>query len=175
MLKVHLEKNKILTLQAEEDADKLIVIVAISIFSSYEVVKIVGEDIDLLVLLCGLSRDGGDYVFPSNRPNNNILFVKCGRGKNPDVTYLTNSFTQLSQPRNSTRNIESQNLSDLRFQLCTRVAVKPNINLARLPPTRDAARFHSLQTYHQVEKWLGNENNPLDWGWMLSTQGLVPQ
>ncbi|CAH1100382.1 unnamed protein product [Psylliodes chrysocephalus] len=97
MLKVYLEKNKILTSQAEEDADKLTVTTAISISSSYEVVKIVGEDIDLLVLLCGLSRDGGYHILPTNRPNNNIIFVKCGRGKYPDVTYSTNSFTQLSQ------------------------------------------------------------------------------
>ncbi|CAH1100804.1 unnamed protein product [Psylliodes chrysocephalus] len=97
MLKVHLE-NKILTLQTEEDADRLIVTTAISISSSYEVVKIVGEDIDLLVLLCGLSRDGGDHILPRNIPNNSIIFVKCGRDKNPDVTYSTNSFKQLSQP-----------------------------------------------------------------------------
>ncbi|CAH1108526.1 unnamed protein product [Psylliodes chrysocephalus] len=80
MLKVHLEKNKTLTLQADEDADRLIVTTAISISSSYEVVKIVGEDIDLLVLLCELSRDGGDHILLTNRPNN-IIFVKCGREK----------------------------------------------------------------------------------------------
>lgn len=27
----------------------------------------------------------------------------------------------------------------------------------------------------QVQKWLGNEKNPLDWGWIRSTQGLIPQ
>ncbi|XP_050315527.1 uncharacterized protein LOC126750071 [Anthonomus grandis grandis] len=49
------------------------------------------------------------------------------------------------------------------------------MNLARLPPTRNAARFHCLRTYQQVQKWLGNEKNPLDWGWIRSAQGLIPQ
>lgn len=49
-------------------------------------------------------------------------------------------------------NSESQNLNDLRFQMFTRAAAKTNMNLARLPPTSDAARFHSLRTYHQVKK-----------------------
>ncbi|CAH1113108.1 unnamed protein product [Psylliodes chrysocephalus] len=80
MLKVHLEKNKILILQAEKDADRLIVTTAILI-SFYVVVKMVGEDIDLLVLLCGLSRDGREHILPTNRLNNNIIFVKCGRGQ----------------------------------------------------------------------------------------------
>ncbi|CAH1107775.1 unnamed protein product [Psylliodes chrysocephalus] len=75
MLKVYMENNNILTLQAEGDADRLIVTTAISISSSYEVVKIVGEDIDLMVLLCGLSRDGGDHILSTNRPNNNILYL----------------------------------------------------------------------------------------------------
>ncbi|CAH1098707.1 unnamed protein product [Psylliodes chrysocephalus] len=98
MLKVHLEKKKILKLQAEKDADRLIVTATISISSSKEIVKTVCEDIDLSVLLCRLSRGGGDRILSTKRPNNNIIFVKCGRGKNPDVTYSTNSFTQLSQP-----------------------------------------------------------------------------
>lgn len=150
-------------------------------------------------------------MLSTNRPNNNNIFVKCGRGKNTDVIYSTNSFTQLSQlgialffyafsdcdtsapfgqgkkkflstirkqrrfkqnaevflSFNATSeqvadagdaflvslyggNRESQNLSDLRFQLFTRAAVKPDMNLARLPLTGDAARFHSLRTYRQV-------------------------
>ncbi|CAG9768348.1 unnamed protein product [Ceutorhynchus assimilis] len=62
MLKVHLDRNKILTLQAEEDADRLIVTTAISMSSTYDAVKIAGEDIDLLVMLCGLSSDGGEHT-----------------------------------------------------------------------------------------------------------------
>lgn len=97
MLKVHLNRNKILTLQAEEDADRLIVTPATSISSTYDVVKICGEDIDLLVMLCGLSPDEGDHTLSSNRPKT-IIFEKCGRGKNPNITYSANSLTHQAQP-----------------------------------------------------------------------------
>jgi hypothetical protein len=214
MLKVHLERNNILTLQAEEDADQLIVTTAISMSSTYDVVKIVGDDIDLLVMLCGLSQNREDHTLSTNRPKNNIIFEKCGRGKIPDVTYSTNSFRHQAQsemalflhafsgcdttsalfgqgkmkflstlkkqpcleqncavylspnatPEQVTKagesflislyggNSESQNLNDLRFKMFTRAAAKTNMNLARLPPTSDAARLHSLRTYHQVKK-----------------------
>lgn len=29
--------------------------------------------------------------------------------------------------------------------------------------------------FYKVQKWLGNEKNPLDWGWMRSAQGPIPQ
>ncbi len=39
----------------------------------------------------------------------------------------------------------------------------------RLPPTSDAARFHSQRVYHQVQVWLGNDMEPTDWGWTKCT------
>ena len=48
-------------------------------------------------------------------------------------------------------NYKTQNLNDLRFQLFARAAAKTNFNQARLPPTQDAARFHSLRTHNQVK------------------------
>lgn len=41
-------------------------------------------------------------------------------------------------------NYTGQNLDEVCFQLFARAAVKTNFNFARLPPTQDAARFHSL-------------------------------
>ena len=35
----------------------------------------------------------------------------------------------------------------------------------RLPPTDEAARFHSRRVYHQVQAWKGNELDPEEWGW----------
>ena len=35
-----------------------------------------------------------------------------------------------------------------------------------LPPTSDAARFHSHRVYHQVQAWNGNVLDPTDWGWL---------
>ena len=37
----------------------------------------------------------------------------------------------------------------------------------RLPPTSDAARFHSHRVYHQVQAWLGNNMDAVEWGWEL--------
>ena len=52
--------------------------------------------------------------------------------------------------------------------------IKGKFTLASLPPTDAAARFHSLRTYHQVQKWLGNDLSPTNWGWNATTKGLVP-
>ncbi|KAG5890938.1 hypothetical protein JTB14_019876 [Gonioctena quinquepunctata] len=42
--------------------------------------------------------------------------------------------------------------NSLRYQLFAKAAAKTNFNLARLPPTADAAKFHSFRAYHQVQK-----------------------
>ena len=36
-----------------------------------------------------------------------------------------------------------------------------------LPPTCDAAKYHSYRVYHQVQTWLGNILEPTEWGWVL--------
>lgn len=72
MLKVHLNRNKILTLQAEEDADRLIVTTAISISSTYDVVKICGEDIDLLVMKVKVMKE----TTPFHQTNQRPLYLK---------------------------------------------------------------------------------------------------
>lgn len=56
----------------------------------------------------------------------------------------------------------------------TRSVTKAKLELARLPPTRDAANYHSLRTYQQVQAWLGNELRPSVWGWSLTTRGVLP-
>ncbi|GBM36989.1 hypothetical protein AVEN_153933-1 [Araneus ventricosus] len=54
-------------------------------------------------------------------------------------------------------------------------AAKTKFNLARLPPTTDAAQLHAMRSYHQVQTWLGNEKDPLKWGWMHTPSGLFPK
>ena len=46
-------------------------------------------------------------------------------------------------------------------------SVKDSFNLATLPPTSAAAKQHILRTYLQVQKWIGNELEPTDWGWRV--------
>uniref|UniRef100_A0A8D8RS01 Uncharacterized protein n=1 Tax=Cacopsylla melanoneura TaxID=428564 RepID=A0A8D8RS01_9HEMI len=49
-----------------------------------------------------------------------------------------------------------------------------DLHLARLPPTEEAAAQHSYRTFHQVQKWLGVNLEPTNWGWKSSHQGLIP-
>jgi hypothetical protein len=55
-------------------------------------------------------------------------------------------------------------LNSLRFQLFAKSLVKPTFSLASLPPTLEAARQHCLRVYLQVQTWLGNNMNPMNWG-----------
>lgn len=53
-------------------------------------------------------------------------------------------------------------------------AASSKINLARLPPTTEAAQHHALRVYHQVQKWIGLEKDPSDYGWAFGEKGLMP-
>ncbi|GBM84513.1 hypothetical protein AVEN_246174-1 [Araneus ventricosus] len=44
-------------------------------------------------------------------------------------------------------------LNHLRYTLFTQSVTKSRSTLARLPPTVDAARFHALRSYLQIQKW----------------------
>lgn len=68
MLIVKLEDAGFICKQAYEDADTLIVTTAMGISGDYDVVVIVGEDIDILVILTA-----------RNSPESNIYFLKPGR------------------------------------------------------------------------------------------------
>ncbi|GBL72265.1 hypothetical protein AVEN_115229-1 [Araneus ventricosus] len=80
-LKKFLQKAKVTVKQAVEDADLLIVETAVSVKSQYDNIFVVGEGIDLLVLLTGLAP-----------MKENLYFRKCGKGRTPDVLYSTTSF-----------------------------------------------------------------------------------
>ena len=44
-----------------------------------------------------------------------------------------------------------------------------------LPPTSDAAKFHSMRVYHQVQVWKGKDDLcPKLWGWKCVENTLVP-
>ncbi|GBM50045.1 hypothetical protein AVEN_90783-1, partial [Araneus ventricosus] len=69
----------------------------------------------------------------------------------------------------------TQNLDALRYHSFVKAAAKTKFNLARLPPTTDAGQLHAMRSYHQVQTWLGNEKDPLKWGWMHTPSGLFPK
>ena len=45
----------------------------------------------------------------------------------------------------------------------------------QLPPTSDAARFHSLRAYHQVQAWKGIKLPVDDWGFIRRGKYLLPK
>lgn len=81
MLQTKLEAQNYTFKQAVEDADTLIVQTAIELASSFSSVHVIGEDVDLLVLLTAKARE-----IP------NVYFRKPGRGNKEDVFYSPQSF-----------------------------------------------------------------------------------
>jgi len=102
--------------------------------------------------------------------------------KNPSLSDMLVSFKdpEATQPQISVigekflvklygGTIELDNLEDLRYRIFSTVLAKPKCQLARLPPTRDAAKYHSLRKYFQVPAWMGSQKShqklPSAWGW----------
>ena len=51
------------------------------------------------------------------------------------------------------------------------------VQVQTLPPTSDAAKFHSMRVYLQCQYWRGKtaeEMDPLKWGWTLKNEKLFP-
>ena len=79
MLKTKFEAENVMVKQATEDADSLIINTAISVSSAFDSVIVVGEDVDLLILLTALSK------------LSNMYMLKPGKGKISQQIYSTDS------------------------------------------------------------------------------------
>lgn len=221
LLSSAMQASSIVTDQASEDADRLIVATAKCLSPTYDAVIIVGEDIDLLVLLTGTTP-----------AVNNVYLKKPARGKHPDAIYSSTSYKynskgcilllhaisgcdttsnifgfgknklcqlfrkdpslleqaeKFSDPAASCQEISAagekilvslyggsreQSLNSLRY--CKLKTSTTKLNLAKLPPTTDAAHFHFLRTYHQVMEWMGIVKDPIEWGWSRKAGRLEP-
>lgn len=207
---------------AEEDADREIVMTALSKAAVSDRVVIVGEDVDLLVLLNGLGAEKKNvYLQKSSKGETGfchysttsynhktspgtILFTHAftgcdttsalfGQGKTKITTLLSKNESLTEQVEvflrpNSTPEVVKE--SGIKFFVALyggditkdtldyfrykSFITSTSINLARLPPTQDAAGHHAARCYLQVQKWRGVNLNPTDWGWKLSSQGLIP-
>lgn len=82
LLQIKLQENGIQTLQATDDADVLIVKTAVE-QSTHSSVAVVGEDVDLAVLLIA-----------STPPTQDILLLKPGRGKTKTMALSTQEMQQ---------------------------------------------------------------------------------
>ncbi|GBO13685.1 hypothetical protein AVEN_124845-1 [Araneus ventricosus] len=69
----------------------------------------------------------------------------------------------------------TQILDELWYHSFVKAAAKTKFNLARLPPTTDAAQLHAMRSYHHVQTWLGSDKDPLKWRRMHTPLGLFPK
>lgn len=213
------------TMQAEEDADTLIINAAIQHSSPDRDVVIIGEDIDLLVILSQLN------------PENSIYYVKPGKQNIIDKVYTANSFKHahirdliacvhafrgcdttsafFKQGKLKLVNILQKNsalanelrifnredanckelaeigckiitamygekalnkttLNDFRYKCFKKYCRNNTFKLAALPPCESTASQHIFRVYLQVQKWLGNTLNPIEWGWKTDKNGITP-
>lgn len=69
-------------------------------------------------------------------------------------------------------------INELRYikfnQISARLALNKDFDIAVLPPTKAALRQHFLRVYYQVQEWIGNKLNRLEWGWISKNSMLVP-
>lgn len=233
MLSEELQKKNCETHHAAGDADLLIVLKAIESAATTDTV-LVGDDTDLIVLLCyHANLDSNDLFFrpepkkTTKRPRiwnikaikeklgpevcNNILFLHAflgcdttshlfGIGKGISLKKFRASITFREQAEVFNTYPATQNdvitagekalaiiyngkstdtLDSLRHQrFCEKVASKSwqHVKPQTLPPTSEAAKFHSLRVYFQVQQWKRSEDNldPMDWGWQKCNDGFVP-
>lgn len=71
--------------------------------------------------------------------------------------------------------IDVDNLEEMRYRIFSNVVAKSRCQLARLPPTKDATKYHLFRTYLQVQTWMGSQGShqklPSAWGWKLTKRG----
>ncbi|GBN67101.1 hypothetical protein AVEN_32887-1 [Araneus ventricosus] len=188
LLKKALQKANICVQQAVEDADLTIVNTAISVAPQYDYGPVVGEDIDLLVLLTALASThmvviSHQHCLAKVKTNLLVYFLKHEELLNRAATFLNPQATT-EQVTEAGENVlvalyggdpATQNLDELRYHSFVKAAAKTKFNLARLPPNTDVAQLHAMRSYHQLQIWLGNEKDSLKWGWMHNPSGLFPK
>lgn len=63
------------------------------------------------------------------------------------------------------------NLNEARYFMFTKMTrrskLRSNFDLAKLPPTSEAAHEHLFRVYLQVQAWLGNILDATEWGWKM--------
>lgn len=67
-------------------------------------------------------------------------------------------------------------LSDIRYKHFQRSTTKKKseFKLETLPPTEGAAAQHCLRSFLQLQTWLGNELDPLKFGWKVEDDRFLP-
>lgn len=59
-------------------------------------------------------------------------------------------------------------------QMTARNNLSKEVDLACLPPTKNALNEHIFRVYHQIQEWCGNVLDPLEWGWTIKGNNITP-
>ena len=229
MLGTYLTSRGCIVQHAADDADLLVTKTAVDLSCEQKVV-VVGEDTDLLVLLChhadlkkervyfrsdtkaGLRKKkiwditetrrllGAEacsiipFVHAVTGCDTTSRIYGIGKGMALKKALKDGEFRKNANVflKDST-NAEIEEAGEKVIQLLYNSNVNSGLNVLRhrkfvqkvntgsvvvqiqtLPPTQDAAKYHSYRTYHQVQTWMGKDLNPLDWGWCDNGDGLAP-
>jgi len=227
MLTEKFEANNFPVKHAQDDADILIIETAIE-QSENDTTVVVGEDIDLLVILSARAPNDKEIfllkpgkgtierkIYSSRSFNhqenikNNVLFLHAFSGcdttsalfhkgktaalklmkKRNDLRIATGCFNNSDTSRETISlngikfflavygaSVKETSINNHRYSCFTKSVGKGKpVKLNLLPPTFEAAQQHIFRVYYQIQKWLGNELNPLDWGWVMRDNMLWPK
>ena len=230
LLKEKMDEHGIKTLSADGDADVLIAETGVH-YSSFGTTHVIGEDTDVLVLLCHFGNNNSKgLIFRSDRISSksrvwDIDVLRCTLGKELchmmpvihaicgcDTTsrlfgigkglalkkvqkelYFKTQIEILSKDTLNMVEVENageralaclyggkrnETLDELRLRKFTeKVATSASsVQVQTLPPTSDAAKYHSRRVYYQAQVWMGSDHdlNPLEWGWQLKDEHFEP-
>lgn len=68
----------------------------------------------------------------------------------------------------------SQLVEEWRLLMYTNASKSKKVDLRKIIPTVDGLTQHIKRVYFQIQTWLGEKLNPLDWGWELYNEELSP-
>ena len=71
-------------------------------------------------------------------------------------------------------NLNSLRLFLFKKQIRKSGLIQKKVDPRRSPPSSSAAGYHSLRVYHQIREWLGNNLDPLEYGWKISDGEITP-
>ncbi|XP_063389678.1 uncharacterized protein LOC134675401 [Cydia fagiglandana] len=97
------------------------------------------------------------------------IFANPTSDKNSIVDAGINFIRRLYDEQN-----KDYDLNILRYKRFSKTITRSRYDLACMPPSKEAVKQHMYRTYHQIQKWLGNDLPPTEWGWKLVENGLVP-
>ncbi|KAF2887680.1 hypothetical protein ILUMI_18493, partial [Ignelater luminosus] len=160
--------------QAKKDTDILIITTALDAASQFSTVTVVGEDINLLVILTGLSNNAS-----------NVYLLKPGKGKTPQQMHSPRTAINKTHPQTTVRVFKDENAepdavaeaglryfevlygqaeekytsrNNLRYQKYIKAAFKTSSNLTLLSCVFSSATMVTIPKNPESCKWKKTRN-----------------